>query len=224
MKNTFAFVALATLLASCSSTSEEDGGSVEAYSCYDCLSTENAATTDPNVWFKIPDAVLEIFKPTLEEGISDLYKDTLDFKTTVTDYRLVLRKSSAELEVKTNAKMKARVLQGKKCWYVFKAGVYQVNDVDKYEVRQDGIYLVGSGEKWVSLNDFRYLDYPSDAVISSEDFIRRYTTILKGSASADVFFVSKADTTYKCSRISDKEIQLDMISPKTEDCTILDKE
>lgn len=216
MKNTFAFVALATLLASCSSTSEEDGGSVEVYSSYDCLSTENT-TTDPNVWFKIPDAVLEIFKPTLEEEVNDLYKDTLDLKTTVTDYRLMLRNSSAELEVKTKAAMKARQLRTKTSCYVFKAGVYQ----DKYEVKANGIYRIGSEERMMQLENFRATQSFISEVISEENFTKCFTTIAKGLVSTGDFVVSKADTTYRCRRVSDKEIQLDIVSPKEDNCTIL---
>lgn len=213
------------MLASCSSSSENnEEKKVEVYSSYDNLSAEPADGEIGNEYWKIPDEVLDIFKPTLVEENGEQTRDTINLRTTKSDYRLVLRNSTAELEVKTNAKMKARVLQGKKRWYVFKAGVYQVNGVDKYEVKQDGIYLVGSLDKLVRLNDFRYLDYSADVVISSEDFTKRYTTIAKGSASTDVFFVSKADTTYKCSCISDKEIQLDMVMPKEWDCTILEKE
>lgn len=224
MKSTLTIAVLAIMLASCSSSSESEENKVEVYSSYDNLSAEPADGEIDNEYWKIPDEVLDIFKPTLVEENGEQTRDTINLRTTKTDYRLVLRNSTAELEVKTNAKMKARVLQGKKRWYVFKAGVYQVNGVDKYEVKQDGVYLVGRLDKLVRLNDFRYLDYSTDVVISSEDFTKRYTTIAKGSASTDVFFVSKADTTYKCSRISDKEIQLDMVMPKEWDCTILEKE
>lgn len=217
-------LALLAILASCSSSSENEEGKAEVYSSYDCLCAEQPTTSTPDEFYQIPDEVLNIFKPTLVEENIEQVRDTINLKTTKTDYRLVLRNSMAELEVKTNAKMKARVLQGKKRWYVFKAGVYQVNGVDKYEVKQDGIYLVGSLDKLVRLSDFRYLDYSADVVVSSEYFTKCYTTIAKGSASTDVFFVSKADTTYKCSRISDKEIQLDMVMPKEWDCTILEKE
>lgn len=224
MKRTLTIALLVLTLASCSSSSENEEDKVEVYSSYDNLSAEPADGENSNEYWKIPDEVLDIFKPTLVEENGEQVRDTVNLRTTKTDYRLVLRNSMAELEVKTNAKMRARVLQGKKRWYVFKAGVYQVNGVDKYEVKEDGIYLVGSLDKLVRLNDFRYLDYSSDVVISSEDFTKRYTTIAKGSASTDMFFVSKADTTYKCSRISDEEIQLDMVMPKEWDCTILEKE
>ncbi len=220
MKKAFVFVTLATLLTSCSSTSEEDGDSVEVYSSYDCLSTENATITNPNEWFTIPEAVLEIFKPTLEEEVSDLYKDTLDLKTTVTDYRLVLRNSSAELEVKTKADMKARQLRTKTSIYVFKAGVYQ----DKYEVKTDGIYRIGNEEMIMQLDNFRATQSVISEVVSEENFTKRFITIAKGQVSTGDFIVNKSDTTYKCRRVSDKEIQLDMISPKMEDCTMLDKE
>ncbi len=220
MKKAFAFVVLATLLTSCSSTSEEDDGSVEVYSSYGCLSTENATTTVPNEWFKIPEAVLEVFKPTLEENISDWYKDTLDLKTTVTDYRLVLHNSSAELEVNTKANMKARKLRTKTSCYVFKTGVYQ----DKYEVMADGIYRIGSEEKVMQLTDFRATQSVISEIVSEENFTKHFTTIAKGFVSTGDFMVSKADTTYKCSCISDKKIQLDMASPKEDCCTILEKE
>lgn len=223
MKKALVLGMFAVAFASCSSSSESEEKKAEVYSSYDCLSAEPANGGEYWKW-SIPNEVLEIFKPALLEEDGEQIKDTVNLKTTKTDYRLVLHHSVAELEVKTDAKMKARVLRGKKRWYVFTAGVYQVNGIDKYEVRQDGIYLVANGEKWATLSNFRYLDYSADVVVSSEDFTKRYTTIAKGSASSDVFFVSKSDTTYKCNRISDKEIQLDMVLPKEDDCTILEKE
>lgn len=224
MKSALVITALTFSLISCSSSSENEEDKGEVYSSYDCLSTEPADGEIGNEHWAIPNEVLDIFKPTLVEEDGEETRDTIDLKTTKTDYRLLLRHSTAELEVKTNAKMKARVLRGKKQWYVFKAGVYQVDGVDRYEVKQDGIYFVANGEKWASLTDFRYLDYSANIVVSSEDFTKRITTIAKGSASANTFLVSKADTTYRCSRVSDKEIQLDMVSPKEWDCTILEKE
>lgn len=219
---TIALLSLSFVACSSSSESEEDKG--EVYSSYDCLSTEPADGVIGNEHWKIQDDVLDLFKPTIVEEDGDVVRDTIDLKSTKTDYRLVLRHSTAELEVKTNAKMKARVLRGKNRWYVFKAGIYQVDGVDRYEVKQDGIYFVANGEKWASLTNFRYLDYSADIVVSSNDFTKNFTTIAKGSASANTFIVSKADTTYRCSRISDKEIQLDMVSPKEWDCTVLEKE
>lgn len=220
MKKVLAFVLFVVVLASCSSSSESEEEKAEVYSSYDCLSTENATTTNPNEWFKIPETVIEIFKPTLEEDVSDLYKDTLDLKTTVTDYRLVLRNSSAELEVKTKAAMKARQLRTKTSCYVFKAGVYQ----DKYEVKANGIYRIGSEERMMQLENFRATQSVISEVISEEDFTKRFTTIAKGLVSTGDFVVSKADTTYRCRRVSDKEIQLDMVSPKEDNCTILTNE
>lgn len=226
MKKALILGLFAIALVSCSSSSEDEEEKAEVYSSYDNLSAEPAnGGTDGEYWKEsIPNEVLEIFKPVLMEEDGEQVRDTIDLKTTKTDYRLVLRHSVAELEVKTDAKMKARALRGKKRWYVFTAGVYQVNGIDKYEVRKDGIYLIANGEKWASLSNYRYLDYSSNVVVSSEDFTKRYITIAKGSVTSDVFSVSKADTTYKCSRISDKEIQLDMVSPKEYDCTILEKE
>ena len=224
MKTALAITVFVLSLVSCSPSSKNEEGKVEVYSSYNCLSLDPTTTTPPDVFYPIPDDVLNIFKPTLVVEYGEETRDTFDLKTTKTDYRLMLRHSTAELEVKTNAKMRARVMHSKKQWYVFKTGVYQVNGVETYEVKQDGIYLVANGNKLVSLTNFRYLDYSTNIITSYEDFIKHYTTIAKGSASVNTFFVSKADTIYRCRRVSDKQIQLDMVSPDELDCTILEKE
>lgn len=212
----------AIALASCSSSSENEEENAEVYSSYDCLYVEPTTST-PDEFYQIPNEVLEIFKPTLKES-SELVKDTVDMKTTSTDYILVLRGSSAELEVNTSADMKARQLRRKRCWYVFNAGVYQENGIDKFEVRDDGIYLIANEKKIVPLTNFCLTQGVSNEIVSEKKYAKRFKTMAKGQAYTDVFFVSKADTTYKCSRISDKVIQLDMVMPIEWDCTILEKE
>ncbi len=222
MKNALMIAVLAFSLASCSSSSENEEDKPEVYSSYDCLSVE-PTTSIPDEFYQIPNSVIDIFKPTLEES-SELVKDTLDLKATSTDYRLVLRSSLAELVVDTRADMKARELRKKRSWYVFKAGIYQESGIDKFEVRGDGIYLIANGQKIVPLTNFCLTQGVSNEIVSEKDFTKKFRTVAKGSASANTFMVSKADTTYRCSRMSDKEIQLDMVSPKEWDCTILEKE
>lgn len=215
-------LALFVILASCGSSSENEEGKAEVYSSYDCLCAEPTTST-PDEFYQIPNEVLEIFNPTLKES-SELIKDTIDMKTTSTDYRLVLRGSYAKLEVNTCADMQARELRRKRSWYVFNAGVYQENGVDKFEVREDGIYLIANEKNIIPLTNFCMTQSVSNEIISEKDYTKRFRTIANGSASMDVFMVSKADTTYKCSRISGKQIQLDMVSPKEYDCTVLKKE
>lgn len=215
-------LALFAILASCSSSSENEEGKAEVYSSYDCLCVEPTTST-PDEFYQIPNEVLEIFKPTLKES-SELVKDTVDMKTTSTDYRLVLRGSSAKLEINTCADMQARELRRKRSLYVFYAGIYQENGVDKFEVREDGIYLIANEKNIMPLTNFCLTQSVSNEIVSEKDYTKRFRTIANGSVSMDVFMVSKADTTYKCSRISGKQIQLDMVSPKEYDCTVLEKE
>lgn len=222
MKKALVLGLFAIALGSCSSSSENEEEKAVMYSSYDCLCAE-PTTSIPDEFYQIPNGVLEFFKPTLKES-SELVKDTVDMKTTSTDYRLVLRGSTAELEVNTNADMKVRELHRKRNWYVFNAGVYQENGIDKFEVREDGIYLIANEKKIITLTNFCLTQGVSNEIVSEKVYVKRFKTIAKGAVSTDVFIVSKADTTYKCSRISDNKIQLDMVSPKEYDCTVLNKE
>lgn len=107
-------------------------------------------------------------------------------------------------------------------YYVFNAGRYDVNGT-AVEVKADGIYL-DDGRNILELKNYRFVKSSENEVISSSDFTKRYTTIARGEASGNTFMVSKADTTYRCSRISDKGIRLDMVSPEQWECTTLDKQ
>lgn len=224
MKKALIFILFAIAFVSCSTSSESENEKAEVYSSYSFSVEPIDEKFKDKFWHTSDEAFLNIFKPTLVEEDGELTRDTIGLKTTKTNYRLVIQNSAAELEVKTNITMKERVSRCKKRWYVFKAGIYQVDGVDKYEVKQDGIYLVDSGEKYVNLDDFRSHASSEKVVISSEDITVRYTTIAKGPVSSDVFLVSKADTTYKCSRNTEKEIQLDMVLPQKQNCTVLKKE
>lgn len=219
-KKYLAYSILAIALSSCSST-ESEQDNAEVYLSEGCLSTEPTGVL-PGETFYIPQVLLDALKPEQEDVANEVTKDTLDLKTTTTDYRLVLRNQSAELTVNTQAKMKAREMRKAVSYYVFKAGQYDVNGT-AVEVRADGIYLVGNGDQVLKLENCRFIKSSENEVVSSSDFTKHYTTIAKGDASGNTFMVSKADTTYKCSRISEKEIRLDMVSPEQWECTTLDK-
>lgn len=118
------FSVLALALSSCSSDNEQDN--VEVYLSEGCLCVEPSSSY-PGSYITIPQALLNVLKPEKEYKTSDIVKDTLDLKTTITDYRLVLRNQSAELTVNIQAKMQAREMQRETCHYVFKAGRYTVN-------------------------------------------------------------------------------------------------
>lgn len=223
MKKEIALAALTLALAACSSSTESEEDNAEVYSSYGCLSAETIGSTVPDELYQIPNSVIEIFKPTQEED-SELVRDTIDLKTTTTDYRLVLRNSSAELEVNTRAQMKAMELCRKRSWYMFKAGVYQEDGVNKFEVKEDGIYLIANGKRIVVLANFCLTQSVSNEILSEKNYTNQFKTTARGQASTDVFMVSKADTTYRCRRISAKRIQLDMVSPREDGCTILKKE
>lgn len=206
-------------LSSCSSDNEKDNA--EVYLSEECFSTE-PTTALPSESFYIPDALIDVLKPEQENVVSEIFKDTLDTKTTITDYRLVIRNQSAELIVNTQAKMQAREMCKTTNYYVFKAGRYDVIGTE-VEVKADGIYL-DDGRIFLELKNYRFVKSSANEVISSSDIIKRYTMIAKGEASKSIFLVSKADTTYRCSRISDKEIRLDMVTPKQWECTTLDRQ
>ena len=219
-KKYLAYAILAIVLSSCSSDNDQDHS--EVYLSEGCLSIEQPTTVVPGETFSIPQVLLDALKPEQEAVVGEVTKDTLDLKNTITDYRLVLRDLSAELTVNTQAKMQAREMRKMASYYVFKAGLYDVNGT-AVEVRTDGIYLVGNGDQVLKLENYRFIKSSENEVVSSNDFTKRYTTIAKGEASGNTFMVSKADTTYRCSRISEIEIQLDMVSPKQWECTTLDK-
>lgn len=219
-KRYWIYSVLALALSSCSSSDNEQDNA-EVYLSDGCLSTE-PTTVLPGETFYIPDALIDVLKPEEENVESEVFKDTLDMKTTITDYRLVLRNQSAELSVNTQAKMQIREMRKTANYYVFKAGQYDVNGT-AVEVKAYGIYL-DDGRNILELKNYRFVKSSENKVISSNDFTKRYTTIAKGEASGNTFMVSKADTTYRCSRISDKEIRLDMVSPEQWECTTLDKQ
>lgn len=214
------YLVLALALSSCSSDNEKDNA--EVYLSEGCLSTE-PTTTLPGETFYIPDVLIDVLKPEEKDETGEVYKDTLDLKTTITDYRLVIRNQSAELTVNTQAKMQAREMRKAANYYVFKSGRYDVNGT-AVEVKADGIYLVNGGGPVLRLENYRFVKSSESEVVSSTDFTKRYTTIAKGEASGNTFLVNKADTTYRCSRISEKEIRLDMVSPEQWECTTLDKQ
>lgn len=218
-KRYWIYSVLALALFSCSSDNEQ--GNAEVYLSEGCLFTE-PTTVLPGETFYIPDALIDVLKPEEENVEGEVFKDTLDLRTTITDYRLVLRNQSAELTVNTQAKMKAREMRKNANYYVFKAGRYDVNGT-AVEVKADGIYL-DDGRNILELKNYRFVKKSENEVVSSSDFTKRYTTIARGEASGNTFMVSKADTTYRCSRISDKEIRLDMVSPEQWECTTLDKQ
>lgn len=219
-KRYWIYSVLALALSSCSSS--DDGlDNAEVYLSEGCFSTE-PTTVLPGETFYIPDVLIDVLKPKQEDVVGEVAKDTLDLKTTITDYRLVLRDQSAELTVNTQAKMQAREMRKNASYYVFKAGQYNVNGT-AIEVKPDGIYLVGNREQMLKLENYRFIKSSENEVVSSSDFTKHYTTIAKGEASGNTFMVSKADTTYRCSRISDREIRLDMVSPEQWECTTLDK-
>lgn len=219
-KKYLAFSILAIILSSCSSDNEQDNG--EVYLSDGCLYTE-PTTVLPGETFSIPQVLLDALKPEQKAVVSEVTKDTLDLKTTITDYRLVLRDLSAELTVNTQAKMQVREMRKTASYYVFKAGLYDVNGT-AVEVRADGIYLVGNGDQVLKLENYRFIKSSENEVVSSSYFTKRYTTIAKGEAFGNTFMVSKSDTTYRCSRISEKKIRLDMVSPEQWECTTLDKQ
>lgn len=219
-KRYWIYSVLALALSSCSSS--DDGlDNAEVYLSEGCFSTE-PTTVLPGETFYIPDVLIDVLKPEQEDVVGEVTKDTLDLKTTITDYRLVLRNQSAELTVNTQAKMQAREMRKNASYYVFKAGRYAINGT-AVEVRADGIYLVDNGDQVLKLENYRFIKSSENEVVSSSDFTKRYTTIAKGEASGSTFMVSKADTTYRYSRISEKEIRLDMVSPEQWECTTLDK-
>lgn len=218
-KRYWIYSVLALALSSCSSDNEKEN--VEVYLSEGCLSTE-PTTTLPGETFYIPDVLIDVLKPEEQDETGEVYKDTLDLKTTITDYRLVIRNQSAELTVNTQAKMQAREMRKAAKYYVFKAGRYDVNGT-AVEVKADGIYL-DNGRNILELKNYRFVKSSANEVVSTKDFDKRYTTIARGEASGNPFMVSKADTTYKCSRISDKEIRLDMATPGQWECTTLDKQ
>lgn len=220
-KRYWIYSVLALALSSCSSSDNEQDNA-EVYLSEGCLSTE-PTTVLPGETFYIPDALIDVLKPEEENVEGEVYKDTLDLKTTITDYRLVIRNQSAELTVNTQAKMQAREMHKTANYYVFKAGRYDVNGT-AVEVKAEGIYLVNGGDPVLRLENFRFVKSSESEVVSSSDFTKRYTTIARGEASENTFMVSKADTTYMCSRISDKKIRLDMVSPEQWECTTLDKQ
>ena len=211
---------LALALSSCSSSDNEQDNT-EVYLSEGCLSTE-PTTVLPGETFYIPDALIDVLKPEEENVEGEVFKDTLDLKTTITDYRLVIRNQSAELTVNAQAKMQAREMRKIANYYVFKDGRYDVNGT-AVEVKADGIYL-DDGRNILELKNYRFVKSSENKVITSNDFTKRYTTIARGEASGNTFMVSKADTTYRCSRISDKEIRLDMVSPEQWECTTLGKQ
>ena len=219
-KRHWVYLVLALALSSCSSSDNEQDNT-EVYLSEGCLSTE-PTTVLPGETFYIPDALIDVLKPEEENVEGEVFKDTLDLKTTITDYRLVLRHQSAELSVNTQAKMQTREMRKTASCYVFKAGRYDVNGTT-VEVKADGIYL-DDGRNILELKNYRFVKSSENEVVSSSDFTKRYTTIARGEASGNTFMVSKADTTYRCSRISDKEIRLDMVSPEQWECTTLDKQ
>ena len=218
-KKYLAYSILSIVLFSCCSDNEQDH--VEVYLSEGCLSTE-PTTVLPGETFYIPDVLIDVLKPEEENVVGEVCKDTLDLKTTIADYRLVLRNQLAELTVNTQANMKAREMRKTANYYVFKAGRYDVNGT-AVEVKADGIYL-DDGRNILELKNYRFVKSYENEVVSSSDFTKRYTTIAKGEASGNTFMVSKADTTYRCSRISEKEIRLDMVSPEQWECTTLDKQ
>lgn len=218
-KEYWKYLVLALALCSCSSDNEQDN--VEVYLSEGCFSTE-PTTVMPSETFYIPNVLIDALKPEQEYVKGDVFKDTLDMKTTITDYRLVLRKQSAELTVNTQFKMQAREMCKTVNYYVFKSGQYDMNGI-AVEVKSDGIYL-DDGEKILGLKNYRFARDTAYEVVSSSDLNKRYTTIAKGEVSGKIFMVSKADTTYRCSRISDKEIRVDMVNPKQWECTTLDKQ
>lgn len=220
-KRYWIYSVLALVLSSCSSSDNEQDNA-EVYLSEGCLSTE-PTTVLPGETFYIPDALIDVLKPEEENVEGEVFKDTLDLKTTITDYRLVIRNQSAELTVNTQAKMQAREMRKTANYYVFKAGRYDVNGT-AVEVKADGIYLVNVGDPVLRLESYRFVKSSENEVVSSSDFTKRYTTITRGEASGNTFMVSKADTTYRCSRLSDKEIRLDMVSPEQWECTTLDKQ
>lgn len=220
-KRYWIYSVLALVLSSCSSSDNEQDNA-EVYLSEGCLSTE-PTTVLPGETFYIPDALIDVLKPEEENVEGEVFKDTLDLKTTITDYRLVIRNQSAELTVNTQAKMQAREMRKTANYYVFKAGRYDVNGT-AVEVKADGIYLVNVGDPVLRLENYRFVKSSENEVVSSSDFTKRYTTITRGEASGNTFMVSKADTTYRCSRLSDKEIRLDMVSPEQWECTTLDKQ
>ena len=219
-KRYWIYSVLALALSSCSSSDNEQDNA-EVYLSEGCLSTE-PTTVLPGETFYIPDVLIDVLKPEEENVVGEVYKDTLDLKTTITDYRLVIRNQLAELTVNTQAKMQAREMHKATNYYVFKAGRYDVNGT-AVEVKADGIYL-DDGRNILELKNYRFVKSSANEVVSSKDFDKRYTTIARGEASENTFMVSKADTTYKCSRVSDKEIRLDMVTPEQWECTTLDKQ
>lgn len=219
-KRYWIYLVLVLALSSCSSSDNEQDNA-EVYLSEGCLSTE-PTTVLPGETFYIPDALIDVLKPKEENVEGEVFKDTLDLKTTITDYRLVIRNQSAELTVNAQAKMQAREMRKNANYYVFKAGQYDVNGT-AVEVKADGIYL-DDGRNILELKNYRFVKSSENEVISSSDFTKRYTTIARGEASGNTFMVSKADTTYRCSRISDKGIRLDMVSPEQWECTTLDKQ
>lgn len=101
-KRYWVYLVLALALSSCSSDSEQDNA--EVYLSEGCWSTE-PTTVLPGETFYIPDALIDVLKPEEENVEGEVFKDTLDLKTTITDYRLVIRNQSAELTVNAQAKM-----------------------------------------------------------------------------------------------------------------------
>lgn len=218
-KKYWIYSVLILALSSCSSDNEKDNA--EVYLSAGCFSTE-PTTALPSENFYIPDVLINVLKPEQENVVSEIFKDTLDSNTSITDYRLVLRNKSAELTVNTQYKMQIREMRKTANYYVFKAGRYDVNGTEM-EVKADGIYL-DDGRNVLELKNYRFVKSSANEVISSSDFAKRYTMIARGVASGSTFLVSKADTIYRCSRISDKEIRLDMVTPKQWECTTLDRQ
>ncbi|MGP1595684.1 hypothetical protein J4866_09440 [Prevotella denticola] len=208
-------------LMSCGSGNDKEMS--EVYVCSNFVITNpNNPTVEHR--FILNEIVQKTLEPTLEVEDSSVKKDTLKGHMSVTDFMLALRDHNAMLEVKTKTTMTAREVHERRIYYVFKAGVYEYGRYEKFVVKHDGIYWFSNGDKILPLENFRLNHFFTIVVLSSHDFIKETTMIARGEVIGKDFVVSNRDATYRCQRISDKEIRLDIVSPEQLKGVILSKE
>lgn len=212
------------------SCSKEETEKNDIYSSYGHLSLKPKYDNISD-YLKVEDLFIpENLSPDFVREETLTYKDTIgeiDSDARI-DYRLALRNSFAELEVKVESKLDE--VDIRRTWniYRFKEGYLKASDntgTVEVEIKPD-YYSVdfGRGKRKIKLDNFLFKEHKSKEIISSKNITKRTTMIARGELSDNSFKVYNGDTIYQCTWISENEISMNMLSPEKRKCAVLKKE
>lgn len=212
--NIFLLIAAPLSFLACQKSSEEGGKDNNVSETYQDI-WQDAPRVNNSDDYSLPKEFIEAFTPdTISEKqdeltVEEIWPDTIEVSGKDI---LTIKGNDAILCVEqTMPDHYENTVRQEIFYLIFRRGDYSLGSTD-YSVKDDGIYRNLDGENVLKLENYRYKLYTQNEVISKRKISGKDSYIMQSSAN-DIMTFDKNDTTFRCSRLSDKEFLLEMIRP-----------